>query len=264
MVAQAAAAWPEVTVDHEAFLAHLRSAFGVEPTVELLAEVHLGDLYLAFACSHGDGAALAALERILGEARGALAHAGVSAPDAADALQQVRCELVTAADGGQPGILAYSGRGRLGAWLRVIAVRTALKADRRAERVVAVEEDLLEGLGPGRDPELDAMRALYQGELKTAFAAALAELTPRGRNLLRHAIIDHLTVDDLAALYRVHRATSARWLADARAEVIERTRDHMMRKLGVGRTELLSIFRLVQSECDASVCRLLGEAESSR
>jgi RNA polymerase sigma-70 factor (ECF subfamily) len=262
IVEQGAAAWPEVIVDRAIFRDHLRDVLGAEPTAESLEELRVEDLYLACACGRGDPRAVAHLETLLGEARAALSRSGVVPDDAAEALQQVRCELLTAGGGGRPGILAYSGRGRLGAWLRVIAVRTALKAAQRGARIVAVDDDVLEALGPGRDAELDAMRTLYRAELKIAFAAALSDLTPRQRNLLRHAVIDRLSIDDLAALYRVHRATSARWLADARAEVIERTRDHLMQKLGIGHSGLASIFRLVRSECDPSICRLLAEAQA--
>jgi RNA polymerase sigma-70 factor, ECF subfamily len=254
------AAWPGVHMDLGAFTAHLRGLLGAELTPALLSELRIEDLVLAFAAAAGDDRALLAFQTALGEARGALARAGVSAEQAAETLQQLRCSLLTAAPGERPGVLAYSGRGRLGAWLRVIAVRTALKAAQRDERVAAVDDDILEAIGPGRDAELDAMRALYQGQLKQAFAAAIAELTARQRNLLRHSVIDHLSVDDLAALYRVHRATTARWLSDAREELIARTRDHMMRELKVSPDELASIFRLVHSDCDISVCRLLGEA----
>jgi hypothetical protein len=43
-------------------------------------------------------------------------------------------------------------------------------------------------------------------------------LSRRDRNLLRYQYFDHLTVDDIGALHRVHRATAARGVARAEIE----------------------------------------------
>src|SRR5205809_336497 len=62
---------------------------------------------------------------------------------------------------------------------------------------------------------------------REAFAAALATLTARDRNLLRQMYLYGATVDELGVLYAVHRATAARWIAQIRDTLLRRTRGHI-------------------------------------
>jgi RNA polymerase sigma-70 factor (ECF subfamily) len=71
-------------------------------------------------------------------------------------------------------------------------------------------------------------------------------------------MIDGLTIDDIGAIYRVHRATAARWLVGIRDKLVEQTRGRLAAKLGVDTEEAASIVRLVQSQLDVSVIRHLG------
>jgi hypothetical protein len=73
--------------------------------------------------------------------------------------------------------------------------------------------------------------------IRTLAAASLQEVLAaweglgyygRARNLLRQHVLDGLTIDELARLYRAHRATCARWLADARSELALHTRRHLV------------------------------------
>ena len=65
--------------------------------------------------------------------------------------------------------------------------------------------------------------------------------------------IDELSIDKLGALYRVHRATAARWVASARRALVDATRDQMITRLGVDSVELDSIIRLVRSQLEISI-----------
>lgn len=56
--------------------------------------------------------------------------------------------------------------------------------------------------------------------MKHAIEDAAAELAPRDRALLRLHLVERASIDDIAALYRVHRATVARWIQSAR-EIVE-------------------------------------------
>jgi RNA polymerase sigma-70 factor (ECF subfamily) len=56
----------------------------------------------------------------------------------------------------------------------------------------------------------------------------------------------------MSVLYRVHRSTVARWLADARAALLDETRTEVSQKLGVHRHEVESLMRVVSSRLDLS------------
>ena len=104
---------------------------------------------------------------------------------------------------------------------------------------------------------MTAARATYTDQLKKAIREAFAALEVRQRNLLRQHILDELTIDDLARLYRVHRATCARWLADARADLGKQTRKRLIATLGTHTDELESVLRFLDSDIELSISRIL-------
>lgn len=103
------------------------------------------------------------------------------------------------------------------------------------------------------------MRAKYVAELKRAIHDAFAALEVRQRNLLRQHILDELTIDDLARLYRAHRATCARWLADARAELGKATRKRLIASLGIDRDDVDSLLRFLDSDIELSISRMMRD-----
>jgi RNA polymerase sigma-70 factor (ECF subfamily) len=150
--------------------------------------------------------------------------------------------------------LAYSGTGDLRGWLRVSALRAAIRAQRKQALAVSEDAALADA---ALDVNLQYQRRLYETEFRAAFGEALANLTPRQRNLLKHSILHGANSDDLGALYQVHRATAARWLADARDELAADTQRRMIAKLAIDRADYDSILRLIHSQLDLSVDRLL-------
>jgi RNA polymerase sigma-70 factor (ECF subfamily) len=86
---------------------------------------------------------------------------------------------------------------------------------------------------------------------------AFGRLTPRERNLLRQQVIHGLNIDQVGAIYRVHRTTAFRWIEKARKSLLRETRASLMARLKVGSGEFLSIMRVVQGDLDVSVRRLL-------
>jgi RNA polymerase sigma-70 factor (ECF subfamily) len=150
-------------------------------------------------------------------------------------------------------ITGYSGRGTLRSWVRSIGVRTG-------RRLAGVDtpgpdsDDELAALPAAvADPELELLRGRYGEQVRSAFAAAFAELTERERNVLRQYHIDGLTIDQLAALYQVNRATTARWVAGARLAIVAKTRNQLVERFGIAATEVDSIIRLVRSQLAVSV-----------
>ncbi len=258
--ARAQDAWPEVTsVDAPRFARWLG---------ERLAGADLGaakvcDLFAACACAAGDARAIASVEaRTFPDVAAALGKMGL-ASDRIGEVKQVLRKVVFVGDGeGRgPRIAEYRGTGDLRAWLRVTAMRAALKAIRKDGREQPSDDAVLEARSSADDPELAYMKAAYRAAFREAFQEALESLHAKERLLLKQQIVDGLGVDELGALYQVHRATAARWVASAREKLLGRTRRTFMLRARITSEECESIMRMVRSQLDVSLHRRLAQAE---
>jgi RNA polymerase sigma-70 factor (ECF subfamily) len=238
-----------------------------DPVVEL-GRRQVADLYLACGCDREDPAALASLETgVLPIVERALGSLKLSKDDRGELIQVLREQMLVARDG-KRGIGGYDGRAPLAIWLRVCATRLGLRQAHRDRRAAEVEDAQLDQLAPGvPDPELAYLKRHYGAQFRAAFGEAVASLTPRERNLLRHAVIDGLGIDQIAAIYHIHRATAARQLKQARATLIDGTREHMRLALRVSEAELESILRVIMSMADVTLRQVLargrGHAQES-
>ena len=91
----------------------------------------------------------------------------------------------------------------------------------------------------------------------------LRELAPEQRNVLRMSLVEGLSVDELAPVFGVHRATAARLLQRARDAVSEGTKRRLTERLSLETSELESILRLVRSQLDLSISRHLERSKTS-
>lgn len=249
------AAWPEFADDPPGFFARVAPRLAPEADV---AAVAWADLALADACLRALPGALAAFEAAHGEALDAALQAvGVGADERAEARQRLRLRLLVRETGEAPRLSGYSGRGPLRAWLRVATVREALMLVRSAKRRAAheVEDDgeLLEQAAVADDPEIVLLRERCRDELRAALRAAVAALDSRERTLLRLSLRDRLTVDQLGALFHVHRSTAARWLKALQAKLHAETRAQLARTLRLERAEIESLIRAIGSRIDMSL-----------
>ncbi|HEU4535220.1 MAG TPA: hypothetical protein VFS00_13925, partial [Polyangiaceae bacterium] len=163
---------------------------------------------------------------------------------------------------GPPRVADFSGRGAIGAWARVVAVRQAVVLLRRQRRELPVEDDeLARKLEPDAGPELGHLKERYRDEFKAAFAEALGALSGAERALLRQHALDGLSIDKLAALYKIHRATAARRVEAARRAALEQTRRALGRRLRLEADELDSVMRLIESRLDVTLSPLLSEPD---
>jgi len=218
--------------------------------------LHVAELALCSACAAGDTAAIHAfIVEYFDELRKAVARRG---PDIAldDAIQRLRERLFV---GPEPRVGKYAGRGSLRGWVRVVAMR--LLVDMVRERGLPIDrgelqpEDIVaEG---GADPELGYIKARYAQAFRDSFAEAVTRLQPRQRNLLRQQLVHGATYEEIAAMYRVSRATAARWLAQARTELVTTLRAGLQASLGVAEDELESLVALIRSRIDLSLHRHL-------
>jgi RNA polymerase sigma-70 factor (ECF subfamily) len=253
--------FPGVVLDDTAYLAFLADKLkerAGEPAEQILRAMPAADLFLAAACTAGDEAAVAAFrDTILPVVRPALAKIAIAAATIDEAEQRVLV-MILVGDPVRPAIATFGGRGRLRSWVRSIAVRTARRLAGLTDGAGDSDPDELDRLTASvHDPELAMLRERYRDQVRAALAEALAGLTERQRNVLRQYYIDGLTIDQLAALYHVDRATTARWVIGARTGVLDGTRDRLRSVLGVTTDEVESILRLVRSQLDLSL-RLLG------
>jgi RNA polymerase sigma-70 factor, ECF subfamily len=249
LVSEARAPWPPFGLEPETFVRHLAQKVSATQPLEQLRPA---ELYLACACAEGNAVAIATIEeRYFFDRSGTLK----------EELQQVlREQLFVARDGSKPRIAEYSGRGELGAWLRVSAVRAAIKLSAREGRYIPTDgEDELIGAMPSPEgtPELELIKSTHRRDFKLSFAEAFTALSSREQNLLRHHYVDALTVDDIGAMYQMHRATAARWIARARARLFSATRKGLMARLGLSQAECHSMIRLIRSRLDISIRRLV-------
>ncbi len=204
------------------------------------ATTHVTDVVLAWACLQRNEPAIGYFERAyFAQATRALKRMRISATLTDDVLGWLRFELFAREDGALIG--TYSGRGDLGSWVRSIAVHEALKRAKRERRDVTPDAaaDL-----PMPEPELVAMRGAFGPQFTAALAESFAALSTQQRNLLRQSFLDGLSIDVLAGLYKVHRATAARRVAAARAELVQQVRVRLARELALSETGVDQVITL--------------------
>jgi RNA polymerase sigma-70 factor (ECF subfamily) len=232
-----------------------------EPPARALAAIRAADLALATACARGEPAALARFEAAYAD-QVAQAHRRYrGAPVTLDELRQaVRERLLVAAPGTAPRIASYQGRGELGAWVRMVAVRHLLdlvRADGARPDRPGGDDAFADRAIAGDDPELAFLKRQYRDAFRAAFGRALAGLEPRDRNILRHRYLDGLEVAEVATIYGMHRVSMSRVLGRLRDELLSAVRREFLGKLGLGAEELEGVMGLIGSQLELSLSRLL-------
>ncbi len=249
------AAEPDLALFAAALANTLDHAANVEAGVAALAQLAVADLYLAAACARGDSRALRWFERSCGpELDRVIARSPGLGLSAAEFGQLVIVRLILAEPERQAKILSYRGQGSLRAWVRVTAARLVIDLSRRRAEP-AGSDALLDQLSGGEDLELEHLRDRFGPELQASFAAALAQLSVRQRNLLRQRHIHDISADALARLYAVHRSTVFVWLEQARVALLGHIRTALLAR--VPGHELDSVVGVLGSRLDVSVRRLL-------
>ncbi|MFK7984769.1 MAG: sigma-70 family RNA polymerase sigma factor [Sandaracinaceae bacterium] len=244
----------DIPVDRLAFIEALAA---LPKPAGKLDDERVRELALGLACADGDRAALRRFEndylahvpRLIGSMK--LADADVD-----DVVQEVRRKLLVAEPGERPKIAGYAGRGSLRGLLKVTATRTALSMLRKSGRE-SPADDAMDAVVGEADPELNFLKARYRTAFREAFETAVEQLEPRQRNLLRLHFLRKVTLEDLASMYGVHRATVVRHLARARDDIDRATQRALRTQLEVSPRELESVMDLIRSRFDVSVERLL-------
>ena len=85
----------------------------------------------------------------------------------------------------------------------------------------------------------------------------------RERSLLRMSLIDGLSIDEIAPMYQVHRATVARWLEAARERLAAVTRSRLAQALKLEPDAVDSLLASVQNGFDLSLSQALSSQVDS-
>lgn len=259
--------WPDLKLDPLAFVAFVAARLPEDrPADEALATIRAADLYLTCACARGQVSALRAFDsRFMGEVTLGLARMNVSAAQVDEVKQLVRHKLFLAENGNPGKIAEYSGRGDLRRWVRSIAVRTCLNELRRHKRMIPASDDrLLADMSSDEDdPELAYMKERYRHQFREAFVRAVQTLSDREQALLRYHHVDGLNIDEIGAIYRVHRVTAYRWVEKARESLVAGIQKILIAQLDVENRDYQSILRLIRSQIHLSLVRFLGDAREA-
>ncbi len=262
---EARQAWPELAYDETDYLRYLAERLASEShPAQALDNIRAADLYIAFGCATGDERACELLRNeFLTPTRAALARLGP--PEFVDDVcQQVLENLLVGTEEKPPAVTKYAGRGRLASWIKVTAVRDGLRLTKKAGRERSTDTDILvERAIEVTDPELKVLKETYRVQFKQAFQTAFFQLSAKERNMLRYEYIGGLTIDQLGLLYGVHRATAARWMASARTALFNKTRRVLTEQLKISREEFDGIMRLIESQLEVSMSRLMRLDEDS-
>jgi RNA polymerase sigma-70 factor (ECF subfamily) len=259
---EAGRSWGSEWLPREEFAAELGRRLGAEAGAVEPWWNHLAapDLYLAAACARGVPAAIEKLENLHGaETAAAARRFGRQGIGAEDLLQLLRKKLFTSLNE-PPKIATYTGQGQLRNWLRVTATRTFIDAVRSvgANPELPIADELVAMLpGSGADPELELLKRQNVAHFKAAFEEAVGTLDSSDRVVLRQHLVEHLTIDQIGALYHLHRATAARRVVKAKDALLAATRAAMARRMGLEPNQLESVLAQIASRMDASVERLL-------
>jgi RNA polymerase sigma-70 factor, ECF subfamily len=217
-----------------------------------VARFRLGDVALATWAVSNDAGIAAFERRHRATIDKVVARFRTQQPD--ELRQRLRVRLFVSAPGVAPRLAEYSGFGFLQNWLKVTALRAFVDVTRsEAPKRNAVElDDLL--ADDKTSPTGAVARAQLQQVVKVAFAAAVAELAPRERIFLRHTLIDHHTLDQVAAAYAVHRATVARVLSQAKESIMTAMRTTLT---NANEPDINHVLTLLSGNIDLSLSRVL-------
>jgi len=246
-------------IDDRALIGALAAHAPADGVAAYLQRCHPGDLALAQAASRGHPAAIAGIERSHGGMLDAICgHYTSPGHSVADLRQILREKLYVAPPGGRPRLAEYAGRGGLGSWLRITAVRTLLDLSKRKDRTREAP-DTEAGLAlpdPG-DLSLEVIKAEYRAAVGEAMRDAAAQLDLADRHLLHQHFVAGLSIDELGVALGIHRATAARRVARARGTYVDAVRALLAARLQVPGDELDGVIGLVLSRLDVSIPRLL-------
>jgi RNA polymerase sigma-70 factor (ECF subfamily) len=218
------------------------------------------DRALAARAAVGDPEAVEAFERrFRPELRHVASRLGVH--DEPDELVHVVLTRMLVGTAERPAkIASYRGEGSLRSWVRAVSTRFVIDHLRGVRARAPVGPLAEAGIAHSARIEGDVEARRFAELVRTSTEAAFAELTPRQRNLLRHAAFHRLGIDELAIIYRVHRTTTARWLQRTREALHTAIATKIAAATRMPADEAKSLLRNVAPDADLSLRSVLSTA----
>jgi RNA polymerase sigma-70 factor (ECF subfamily) len=178
-----------------------------------------------------------------------------------DVLQTVREKVLSPPD---PSLLRYENRGHLGAWLTIIAVRTALDLTRqtrlRTSQLVDLDDPLI---ALATSPESEYLGQEVQAAFREALREAVQRLPAKQRFALKMQLVGGWSIDQIARALSTHRATAARWLVAARKGLEQDVRETLGLRLGLNEREINCLMGQMRSRVDVRFSHMFRTAEHS-
>lgn len=259
-LATARTKWPGVHLDDEAFASFVAQRICSDDKEPSLPAATI-DLYLVAACLKHDEEALVRFEQdIFCNIQPVFLKLGLSAQDSEDLGQDLRERLIVGREDKEAALTRFLGTGNLIHWIRAVASREALATYRGKRNETSLEEQILEDPS---DPLLSQLKERYRNDFKEALHTAIDSLEPREHLILQALISDGRSVAEVASLYKVHRVTASRWIAKIRKDLFSRTRKNLRARLRVSEEEFDSVVRMIESQMEMSLVRVLDKHHSS-
>jgi RNA polymerase sigma-70 factor (ECF subfamily) len=254
--------WSSGVLSDAAFVEHAvdKLASSGKSLDEMLASartMRMPELYLACACTHGDPTAMARFEELyFGEVDAAFRRFDSLPISRDEARQRMREKIFLTKP---PALLGYAGHGDLRGWLRAATLHALLNVATRETRETPTDDRFFDAvIDAGATAEAAYLKRACRSEFEDAFRAAVERLSNRERSLLRYAFTDGMNVDQIGAAFRVHRATAARWVAHARAKLVDETKAELVTRLQISQVDAESILRAALSGVSGSLLGKLG------
>jgi len=256
-------AWPHLVVGRTVLADYVRERFAGG---DQIGDEVLADIYLACACIHGvPGAISAFMTRCLADIERRTRSFNPS-PSFADDVRQKTVETLFLSVGSEPPKIAqYKARVPLVRWVRVVVRRVAMRlaSQNGKEAPVSIEDQILEAdIVKPNEGETRLLATELKSALRKAFVTALHSLSVADRLLLKMCFAKKLTMTVIARINRVSQPTISRKIEQARCKLIEGTHQELAIALGLNDIDLRSMFRVVRSQVEFSLTRLLAEEDS--
>jgi RNA polymerase sigma-70 factor (ECF subfamily) len=243
IVCDARKRWTGIRCGAGEFLEHLALLDGGTGDLDRFGH----ELFLACACCRYDASALRVLNS---DYIARLPRKFLTFPSgsdfADDVIQELRQRLLLPPE---PRLSRYTATGPLLRWLNVVASRLAIDLRR------SIRRDEREGpsfaIAHMVHPSVDTAEVQrYAPAIGATIRQAFLRLTWEERNLLRLYHLQGISLDRLASLNGVHRATVARWLSEIRHRLLVAVEAEVSARHKLTRSELLTVLRGVQAHID--------------
>ncbi|MEM9193011.1 MAG: sigma-70 family RNA polymerase sigma factor [Myxococcota bacterium] len=253
--------WPTVEVPLAAFDSYVRERLGDGD--DPLRAIHTNDLYLACACVIEAPNASRTLEEHIMSALPQVIRRTDRSPDFVDeVMSRVRVKLLVGTDSGSARIGQYLGHGPLRSFAMVLAMREAHNYARSLRRSEPLELiDWTDLADPATNPEVKELRRKARSPLAAAVREAIRGLSARDRTILRLYYVNGASSTKIGKMYGVHRGTVARWIANARAQLLETAQTQVCEELNLEVDTFQDVLRDFTGGFDITLATVLDGEE---